>query len=223
MDGQRFDAIARALSKGVSRRAVWRGAIGAATGLFAIDFRETHAQEVSGLGTPVPGCPPGTVDCGGECVDLMTDDDNCGSCGNSCDSKCDTGLGCGQICIEGNCQCPPGQEICGDEFPSCTDTSSHPLHCGDCFNECAEGESCVEGICTTSGGVEVTATAGPVEPSPVAQPTEEQGVSELPATGSGPERDRFGDVRIPLLGTAAAIGTAAIVRLLRRAPKENDV
>jgi hypothetical protein len=223
MDGQRFDALARSLSQGVSRRAVWRGAIGAAAGLLALDFQKTLAQEVSGVGTPVPVCPPETFDCSGECVDLLTDADNCGACDNSCDGKCDIGLGCGQVCVNGNCQCPAGQDICGDEFPSCTDTSSHPLHCGECFNECAEGESCVEGICTTAGGVEETPTAGPAEPSPVAQPTEEQGVSGLPSTGTGPRQGGLGDVRIPLLGAGAAIGAAAIARLRRRVPRDEDI
>jgi hypothetical protein len=221
LDGQRFDMFAKAMSKGVSRRAVWRGAIGAATGLLALDTRKTHAQEVFGLGTPVV-CPPGTFDCGGQCVDLMTDDDNCGSCGESCDGLGDIGLGYGQICVGGNCQCPAGQEICGDEFPSCTDTSSHPIHCGTCFNPCAEGESCVEGVCTTTGGVEETPTVDPEDPSPVAQPTAEQGVSGLPSTGAGPQQDGLVDTRIPLLGAGAAIGATVIARLTRRVPKAEE-
>ena len=355
MDGQRFDALARALSKGVSRRAVWRGLLGTGVGsLFAASVQSARAQV--GCGTSGEQCPPGTtcvdsqccdnqnnccvtnfstcsgvapccgapdfdccdgvcttllfdrancgscgngcaqgqvccngsccdgmccgggtvcvppldpnncetcgdvcgpcescqavfggqicattctefenceegdcvscpsglIACNGGCLDPSFDDDNCGSCGNSCDGKCDAGLGCGQICVEGNCRCPAGEVICGDEFPSCSDTSTHPLHCGDCFNECAEGESCVEGICTTSGGVQETPTAGPAEPSPVAQPTEEQGVSGLPSTGSGPRPRGFGDARIPLFGAGAAICAAAIARLTRRVPKSDE-
>jgi hypothetical protein len=223
VDGQRFDALARALSKGVSRRAVWRGAIGATTALFAIGIQKTHAQEVFGLGTPSPVCPPGTSDCGGQCVDLMTDDNNCGSCGESCLDLCGEGLGCGQICIEGLCGCPNGGDPqCGDEFPGCKDYSSDPQNCGYCFNECATGETCVEGVCTTSGDVEETPTAGPEEPSPVAQPTEEQGVSGLPSTGAGPRQDGLSDARIPIFGTGVAAGAATVAWLRRRALNDED-
>src|SRR5262245_55007986 len=114
MDEQRFDALARALAQGISRRTFWRGAIGGAAGLLAIDVRTTHAQEIFGAGTPVPACPPGTSDCGGQCVDVMTDDDNCGSCGESCASLGGIGLGYGKICVDGNCQCLAGEELCGD-------------------------------------------------------------------------------------------------------------
>jgi hypothetical protein len=222
VDGQRFDALARELSKGVSRRAVWRGAISATTGLFAFGIQKTYAQDVFGLGTPSPICPPETVDCGGQCVDLMTDDDHCGRCDESCAELCDVGLGCGQICIDGVCSCPAGQERCGDEFPSCTDISTNPLHCGDCFIECAEGESCVEGNCTTSGDVEETPTAGPEEPSPAAQPTEEQGVSGLPSTGAGPRQGGLSDARIPILGTGVAAGAATVAWLRRRSLNDED-
>ena len=32
----------------------------------------------------VPACPNGLTDCGGVCVDLSRDSNNCGSCGNAC-------------------------------------------------------------------------------------------------------------------------------------------
>jgi hypothetical protein len=244
MDGQRFDALARALSGGVSRRRVLHGAVATVTGLLALPFGKAQAQEVVVLGTPV-ACPPTTELCDGQCVDLMSDDNNCGSCFSTCQDDCYAGLACGEICINGNCQCGAGRDACGDEFPTCTDILSNPVHCGDCFNECAVGESCVQGICTTSGGVEETPTAGPAEPSSVAQPTateetptagpaepssvaqptatEEQGVSELPATGSGPDGRGVGDLRIPLIGAGAAFGTAAIARLRGRLSKEEDI
>lgn len=40
-------------------------------------------------------CPPGQTDCGGECVDLETDVDHCGGCGEPCLD--------GQVCEAGEC------------------------------------------------------------------------------------------------------------------------
>jgi hypothetical protein len=43
---------------------------------------------------PVSVCPDGLTDCDGECVDLNTDEDNCGVCGKVCPFD---------SCIEGVC------------------------------------------------------------------------------------------------------------------------
>ena len=39
--------------------------------------------------------------CGEDCVDLASDDDHCGECGNSC--------GFSEGCTDGVCRCDPGQ------------------------------------------------------------------------------------------------------------------
>ncbi len=44
-------------------------------------------------------CSTGQTDCSGTCVDLTTDDNNCGSCGNVCPSS-------DPACIAGVCQTP---------------------------------------------------------------------------------------------------------------------
>ncbi|MCD6499937.1 MAG: MYXO-CTERM sorting domain-containing protein [Deltaproteobacteria bacterium] len=44
----------------------------------------------------VPACDQGLTDCDGDCVDLDSDDDNCGGCGQACAS--------GQTCRDGSCQ-----------------------------------------------------------------------------------------------------------------------
>jgi hypothetical protein len=232
VDGKQFDNLARSFSRGVTRRTVWRAALGAAAGWLAVGSSNAHAQENGPvpLGTPVNGCPAGTVDCDGQCVDLMSDDKNCGSCFNSCGDLCLGGSGCGEICVNGNCQCPAGLELCADGNYVCTDTSSHRLHCGACDHACEAGESCVQGICTTAGSVEETPTTtpeetpttAPVEPLPVAQPTEVKGVSGLPSTGSGPQVGGLDDLRIPLVGTLASIGAAAFAWLRGRTPKNQD-
>ena len=49
-----------------------------------------------------PGCASGEADCGGICVDLDSDEDNCGACGNPCAFD--------EICVAGECvECEPGQ------------------------------------------------------------------------------------------------------------------
>jgi hypothetical protein len=49
-------------------------------------------------------CPLGTSGCGGRCVDLSTDNGNCGSCGRSCNS---TGF-----CNRAACYYPEGDPLC---------------------------------------------------------------------------------------------------------------
>jgi hypothetical protein len=44
------------------------------------------------------GCPAGQSECGGACVDVVADPQNCGRCGNVC--------GPGAICQAGACDCP---------------------------------------------------------------------------------------------------------------------
>ena len=85
------------------------------------------------------GCPAGTVRCGAACVDLSSDRDNCGDCGNECDAE--------EVCFDGECilECPAGTSPCGG---TCVDLESNPANCGTCGNVCAPGETCSEGTCS---------------------------------------------------------------------------
>src|SRR5512139_2171020 len=51
-------------------------------------------------------CGPGTQLCDGECANLQTDPDHCGSCSNDCNA--------GDFCVGGNCQAECPFEQCGD-------------------------------------------------------------------------------------------------------------
>ena len=96
--------------------------------------------------TPVP-CPAGTTDCGGGCVDLQTDVDNCGTCGHVCPEG---QAGFVRGCAGGNCffmrerACASGLASCNG---SCTDVLVDPANCGTCGNACASGEVCFAGLC----------------------------------------------------------------------------
>jgi len=73
------------------------------------------------------------------CRDLLTDRNNCGSCGNVC--------GSGEACIEGACvlSCPDHLDACGG---TCLDLKSDNANCGSCGVSCGSGEVCSNGACT---------------------------------------------------------------------------
>jgi hypothetical protein len=75
--------------------------------------------------------------CGGECVDLGTDPNNCGMCGNDC-----MGDPCGAGVCQNDCGGFPDQ--CG---ASCTDQEIDPLNCGECGNVCNADQLCFNGDC----------------------------------------------------------------------------
>jgi hypothetical protein len=81
-------------------------------------------------------CAAGGKLCGGTCIDVATDEANCGDCGVTCDA--------GEVCDAGVCGCPVGQMVCGGV---CTDTLTNSDHCGACDDPCATGVSCTNGAC----------------------------------------------------------------------------
>jgi hypothetical protein len=82
--------------------------------------------------------------CNGQCVNLLFDGQNCGSCGNACTSgeHCEN-----SICVS---ECPPGLESCSGY---CLNTLRDSSNCGSCGNVCASGQGCESGYCV--GGLEV--------------------------------------------------------------------
>ena len=69
-------------------------------------------------GSPGPDC------CTNKCVNLATDESNCGRCGKKCGYR--------KMCCEGKCVNPMTNE----------------QHCGKCGNKCDKGSSCVYGMCS---------------------------------------------------------------------------
>jgi hypothetical protein len=88
-------------------------------------------------------CRPGLTECGGACVDLAADAQNCGACGNACSG--------GGACVDGVCQtlgCATiGRSTCGGACLSSAQLESSPLDCGACGNACAASQVCARGEC----------------------------------------------------------------------------
>ena len=74
---------------------------------------------------------------------------DCRRLGRECrrDSQC-----CSRNCIRRGddkvCGCPTGQTRCNDR---CVNLKRNERHCGTCFNRCAEGDECVDGMCQGGG------------------------------------------------------------------------
>jgi hypothetical protein len=91
-----------------------------------------------------PGCCPPNSDhphqirCGDECIDYLTDPNNCGACGNVC--------GDGTCCSNGACLsvCGEGQTFCDGE---CVFLGTDNDNCGACGNDCGEDGCCSGGTC----------------------------------------------------------------------------
>jgi hypothetical protein len=91
-------------------------------------------------------CPPGSgqTKCGDDCVNLQTDNNNCGSCGHVCVGS--------SACVNGHCTCNacgttgsnPYSQICDGQ---CVDLSSDPYNCGSCGNVCPDSVNGFRGIC----------------------------------------------------------------------------
>ena len=67
---------------------------------------------------------PGLDCCNKQCVNVMTDKENCGKCGKRCSYS--------EMCCQGRCVNP----------------SVDVYHCGRCNNPCKKGSSCVYGLCS---------------------------------------------------------------------------
>lgn len=97
-----------------------------------------------------PPCADGSMCCPSAlgryaCIDISSDPQNCGSCGNECDpgETCSDG-----ICGTGPCHgetCLPSETCCPD---GCRDLTN-PYNCGQCGNVCPDDASnCVNGACS---------------------------------------------------------------------------
>ena len=86
-------------------------------------------------------CPTGLVKCGGQCVSITSDEENCGACGNAC--------GSGMVCSHGVCDetCPETPVFFTDCDGECVDLRTDPDNCGMCNNACLDYQVCYELYC----------------------------------------------------------------------------
>jgi len=106
-------------------------------------------------------CGEGLTVCDGGCVNLTTDNHNCGGCGIDCgeDGVCEANTcvpacipGCDdvmELCVAGQCECRFGFDRCGDE---CANYETDWSDCGGCDNPCAKGLFCNGGECLPDCG-----------------------------------------------------------------------
>ena len=112
----------------------------------------------NGEGVCEVSCQTGLINCGGLCVDPMTDPRYCGAMGDCEGANAGTQCEAGEIC-DGNGQCAFS---CGDGYVECGGLCVDPLsdrtYCGatgDCQGgnagqTCAAGEICDAGVCVLS-------------------------------------------------------------------------
>lgn len=98
---------------------------------------------------PSGGCPPGLQACNGGCVDVQSNDRNCGKCGNECVPVNGTSLVCSLgICVSECAESLYGQgptyTVCNG---GCVDLQTNNANCGSCGFQCAPGSNCIEGSC----------------------------------------------------------------------------
>jgi hypothetical protein len=81
------------------------------------------------------------------CIDPLTDNSNCGACGNVC--------GPIHFCSQGTCQsgCTSTQSLCtpAGGAPYCANTQTDNANCGSCALACDPQKVCVAGTCADAG------------------------------------------------------------------------
>jgi hypothetical protein len=140
MDQQRFDRVTRRFAQAPSRRKLI-GMLATSVVAAVLPGRKGIAQEWT--------CPPGLVYCDGVgCVDVSSDNDNCGACYAVCESDL-VAVGC----VSGQCvqtTCGPYLTYCG-VLGGCANLQFDPYNCGGCGNVCDSG-ICNDGVCQAGPG-----------------------------------------------------------------------
>ncbi len=111
-----------------------------APGRFEQTIRNATGETVTFMVEEPDCCPEADMTiCEDGCQFYLTDENNCGGCGNVClwDQTCEQGV-CTDICPG------VGQALCGE---TCEDTLNDVNNCGGCGNVCAFDEFCDNGVC----------------------------------------------------------------------------
>ncbi len=106
------------------------------------DAALVDAMPTDGMPVPDGGCPGNLSDCSGQCFDLETTHEHCGSCDHAC--------GPSETCVNGNCElhCQQGWIVC---HGTCVDPLDDLDNCNGCDQACTAGlhatPVCRQGIC----------------------------------------------------------------------------
>ena len=149
VDDFTFDAVARAVAMGASRRQALR----LLAGSFLAGWLPQHAwaaptRQNDACDPGLTYCPPRSDGQPEGCYDLASDYFHCGSCDMSCPSASPGPV----ACIGGECVatgCAEGLTDCTGNL-DCVDLSSDPSNCGACGVVCDSGV-CAGGSCTQVG------------------------------------------------------------------------
>jgi hypothetical protein len=93
----------------------------------------------TGAGSPADCvCGIGVTKCIDTCVDLSSDRNNCGTCGEMCAAD--------EFCDQGDCNliCTPPVVLCNGV---CVDFTSDDANCGSCGFACAATAQCIDSVC----------------------------------------------------------------------------
>jgi hypothetical protein len=176
-----FDELAKSLANGkLSRRSILRMLGGVLLGgaLASIPGVAWAQRDIAGIRS----CPPGAqLRCGRECCEDFTR--TCVMRQSRPQCVCEAGkIECGgpshrccfpsfEVCVNGECTCPPETTICGeqaaDNFDCCSEESGKPFCCSNdpfvgpiccetpCCGDvcCNSGQTCVDGQCTCTQGI----------------------------------------------------------------------
>lgn len=145
---QRFDALAKTLANGHSRRGVLKMALGLATAMVA-----GSRVESAPAADPPPKHPTGNMTCAEFCAALFPAGDERGRCIEAAARGAGPCFECGprssgtrQLC--GTVCCKEGLACCGGV---CTSLAGEQ-NCGQCGNVCPEGLRCLGGQCACPSG-----------------------------------------------------------------------
>lgn len=110
------------------------------------DDADVPSVDVPVMPSDTGACPAERALCHNQCVDLQSDNANCGACDNACPA--------GQFCVAGRCgaQCDAPNTVCG---AACVNTNTDRANCGGCGTVCGDGASCQGGRCACAAGLEL--------------------------------------------------------------------
>jgi hypothetical protein len=110
--------------------------------------RATLAVPLHDLRCGGVACDADQTCCNGTCVNVDSDNTNCGACGNACSAP--------QVCSAGTCHCSGGPGCMAGETCcpgiGCVDLATDRNHCGACNKTCNPGEDCAANACNCAGG-----------------------------------------------------------------------